>query len=111
MLTANEKRWLASRKGECSYCHDTPRTMCLYGERPAHCARVDIDWQDAAEFSERVAVKLAITGDVWDFEDMPCRGDERQYIRINCKLRKNHWDCADCFLKAARLKVEEEMDG
>lgn len=65
---------------------------------------------EAAEFEQRVAVKLAITGDVWDFEDMPCRG-ERQYMISKCQLRKNHWDCADCYIKAARLKVEEEMDG
>ena len=64
---------------------------------------------NAAEFSERVAAKLAITGDAWDFEDMPCRG-ERQYMRSKCPLRKNHWDCADCYIKAARLQVEEEMN-
>lgn len=65
---------------------------------------------EAARFEARVAAKLAITGDVWDFEDMPCRG-ERQYMISRCPLRKNHWDCADCYIKAARLKVEEAMDG
>jgi hypothetical protein len=25
-------------------------------------------------------------------------------------LRRGYWDCADCFLKTARLIVEEAMD-
>ena len=64
---------------------------------------------EVAVFEARVAATLAITGDAWDFEDMPCRG-ERQYMRSKCPLRKNHWDCSDCYIKAARLQVEEEMD-
>ena len=110
MLTEKELQWLDNRgKFSCWYCPDIPQTMCLYGERPHFCALLDIDYKDAAEFSERVVVKLAITGDAWDFEDMPCRG-EHQYTRKTCKLRKNNWDCADCYIKAARLAVEEEMN-
>ena len=128
MLTQSEKQWLERRKlyanvnrwshFSCQWCEHldvnregfrTPCGASIYG-----CPHVEMEDMrsnvEDIEFSERVAVKLAITGDAWDFEDMPCRGDERQYIRINCKLRKNHWDCADCFLKAARLKVEEEMN-
>lgn len=99
MLTQNEKRWLASRKDECTYCHDTPRTMCLYGERPAHCARVDIDWQDAAEFSERVAAVLA---------EMPFRGLSQHDIFE--ELMKTGKPFAWIALRNARLVVEEEMD-
>ena len=99
MLTKSEREW-AIKKSKW-----IKRDICYLPEYPPKEELID-----AAEFSERVAAKLAITGDDWDFEDMPCRGDERQYMRINCKLRKNHWECADCYLKAARLKVEEELD-
>jgi hypothetical protein len=76
------------------------------GERPAHCAIMDTDWKEAAEFSERVAAKLALGCE----SQTPCNGCWRANWKL-CNLRKGYWDCADCFLKAARLKVEEEMDG
>lgn len=117
MLTKSEQKWLRGRelspRPYCASCINAK--ICAKTRKQCWCPTDGIDrydahiLQDALEFSERVAVKLAITGDIWDFEDMPCRGDERQYIRINCKLRKNHWDCADCYIKAARLQVEEEM--
>ena len=96
MLTKSEKRWLKKRKewSVCSYCSNIPQTMCLYGERPHFCALIDVDYKDAAEFSERVAAKLAA--------DENCGVDE---------------DCPPDMpfgwgrLKAARLAIEEEMDG
>ena len=95
MLTQSEKRWLKKRKewSVCSYCSNIPQTMCLYGERPHFCALLDVDYKDAAEFSERVAAKLAA--------DENCGVDE---------------DCPPDMpfgwgrLKSARLAVEEEMD-
>jgi hypothetical protein len=119
MLTESEKRWLGRREQwlfhSCQWCEHlnvnkegirTPCSIYLYG-----CPRVDMDGNDDdIAFEARVAAKLAITGDYWDFEDMPCRG-EHQFMWRNCKLRKNHWDCADCYIKAARLQVEEEMNG
>jgi hypothetical protein len=102
MLTKSEKEWMENRwKFSCWYCPNTPQVMCTMGERPAHCAIMDTDWQDAAEFSERVAAKLAK-----HTHDKP----------LVCEI---NWDCpywpqgkcAWCYLKAARIEVEEEMDG
>ena len=116
MLTESEQKWLKTRKRKddlylfCKHCTVSPNTDDCYWNHVVEACPMYPNNEDAAKFSEQVAVKLAITGDDWDFEDMPCRGDERQYMRINCKLRKNHWECADCYLKAARLAVEEEMN-
>jgi hypothetical protein len=57
--------------------------------------------KDALEFSERVAVKLA------------------KHIHNKPLICETNWDCpywpqgkcAWCYLKAARIEVEEEMDG
>lgn len=95
MLTKNELQWLDNRgKFSCWYCPDIPQAMCTMGERPAHCAIMDTDWKDAAEFSERVTAKLAA--------DENCGVDE------DCPPDKPFgWGR----LKAARLAVEEEMEG
>lgn len=110
MLTYNEKRWLKKRNewSVCSYCSNIPQTMCLYGERPHFCALLDVDYKDAAEFSERVAAKLAeafmgVIDAEFNYQlpsncaACPCEG--------KCSL-----DCKDSILKWARLAVEEEMD-
>lgn len=60
---------------------------------------------EAAEFEARVAAKLALGCESLT----PCNGCWKAHWKL-CNLRKGYWDCADCFLKAARLAVEEEMD-
>ena len=60
--------------------------------------RVREDYKDAAEFSERVALKIASTHGGFSFCDESCG-------------RYNIHDCRWCRLKWARLAVEEEMDG
>ena len=113
MLTKNERHWAINAKMRMSHKNDFRcgkcGVRCFVPYAPCMCVmtKMDVAWE--IEFLSRVAVKLAITGDAWNFEDMPCRG-ERQYMRSKCPLRKNHWDCADCYIKAARLQVEEEMD-
>ena len=113
MLTQSEKRWLKKRKewSVCSYCSNIPQTMCLYGERPHFCALLDVDYKDAAEFSERVAAKLANIH--FGTEDCPYCGN---HINVNgycgeCKTASTDKQCLACRIKYARLKVEEEMDG
>ena len=101
MLTASEKRWLETRTLEnFSYCFEwckLYRTVDCKVKRslflcPTQCSPNAIE--DALDFSERVAVKLAT--------DENCGVDE---------------DCPPDMpfgwgrLKAARLAVEEEMDG
>lgn len=53
--------------------------------------------EDAAEFSERVALKIASTHGGFSFCDEYCG-------------RYNIYDCRWCRLKWARLAVEEEME-
>jgi hypothetical protein len=105
MLTKSEKEWMENRgKFSCWYCPNTPQVMCTMGERPAHCAIMDTDWKEAAEFSERVAAELA---------------EMAQYnIKFGCDACPAYIDdavpckpyCAALLLKTARLQVEEEMD-
>ena len=109
MLTKKELQWLDNRgKFSCWYCPDIPQAMCTMGERPAHCAIMDTDWKEAAEFDGRVAAKLAeafmgIIDAEFDYQipsncaACPCKS--------KCSL-----DCKDSILKWARLAVEEEMD-
>ena len=63
------------------------------------------DMQEAAKFEAKVAAKLALGCESLT----PCNGCWRTHWKL-CNLRKGFWDCADCFLKAARLAVEEKMD-
>jgi len=63
------------------------------------------DMCEAAEFEERVAAKLALGCE----SQTPCNGSWQTHWKL-CNLRKGYWDCANCFLKVARLAVEEEMD-
>lgn len=109
MLTKKELQWLDNRgKFSCWYCPDIPQAMCTMGERPAHCAIMDTDWKDAAEFSERVAAKLAQAfAKIIDAEfDME--------IRLICEACPAagmcNMDCCDSILKWASLQVEEEME-
>ena len=110
MLTKNEKLWLTERgkRPFCNYCanvrgSDDCEWDIAMGQCPIRNSHKKL--LDAAEFSERVAAKLALGVD----SITPCHGAWRARWK-ECTLRKGFWDCADCFLKAARLAVEEEMD-
>lgn len=115
MLTDSEKRWLERRKiyanvncwshFSCQWCEQlnvnregyrTPCGASIYG-----CPHVDMEVDnDDIEFEERVAVKLA--KHIYD-KPLECE--------TNCDCP--YWpqgECAWCYLKAARLEVEEEMD-
>ena len=101
MLTESERKWLRHRKERtCLYCPTIPQSMCAMGERPYRCAIDDVDWKDAAEFSERVAEKLA--------EHQQDRCVKNNGFCINLT---DYHTCQFCRLKYARLAVEEEMDG
>lgn len=72
------------------------------------------DYQDALEFSERVAAKLARMM-LWHNEEAyPCRHgkpDGMICMREQTKLSGPFAvHCEDCILKIAQLQVEEEMD-
>ena len=93
MLAKNEREWLENRQYiEYPFCMRCPYLRIDDGVawcKPEDCQlemRIE-DWQEAAEFSERVAVKLASY-----LETLGWKG------------------CENVFLKAARLAVEEEMD-
>jgi hypothetical protein len=110
MLTINEKRWLVQRKGYCNWCSVKFKTdSCFWVITAGLCPLYprQVSTQDAAEFSERVAAKLAIN----DTSYLPChqKGHENQCPYDNyCPTdkKKTAW----CKLKHARLQVEEEMD-
>lgn len=115
MLTKKELQWLDNRgKFSCWYCPDIPQAMCTMGERPAHCAIMDTDWKEAAEFSERVAAKLAgILDCTLRSRDYTLYADCVRVCPAATDCTKNNQlglDCAPYLLKWARLAVEEEMD-
>lgn len=107
MLTEHERQWLEKRKpGDWCVTHDC--SAFFEGECISVTCYMDISWlyREAAEFEAKVAAKLALGCE----SQTPCNGCWRANWKL-CNLRKGYWDCADCFLKVARLKVEEEMDG
>ena len=107
MLTPSEREWLFRRKlAEHPFCGWCMKYALCFNPYFKVCPTRDGDMQDAAEFSERVAAKLALGCE----SQLPCNGCWRANWKF-CNLRKGYWDCADCFLKTARLIVEEEMDG
>ena len=117
MLTDGERAWLKKkerilREGKVwgAWCYACPNFGRDWAECYAHqyCPIFNSHeaLQDAAEFEARVAAKLALGCE----SQTPCNGCWRANWKF-CNLRKGYWDCADCFLKTARLIVEEEMDG
>lgn len=98
MLTKNEREWLEHRDA----------MQFLTGTYIADFAEFPLwnnskDWQDAAEFSERVAAKLAD----WLARDIGCFVCGEKI----CKLKQKDRSCREKLLQAARLAVEEEIDG
>lgn len=101
MLTDSEREWLEHRDA----------MQFLTGTYIADFAEYPLwnsgkDWQEAAEFEARVAAMLAKGGLGIHLE---CHGEPILY-RHHCPQRKNFWKCSNCFLKYARLQVEEEME-
>lgn len=120
MLTESERKWLAGRK---------PGDWCAYIDCSAWCDRKEgrsqtpycfnqscyLDhpslYRDAAEFSERVAAKLARM--MLEPNRYPCRGGSPQ---LGCMRDWSNLTgpmavhCEDCILREVRLQVEEEMD-
>ena len=117
MLTESEKQWLERRE-------EMPGYFCLWC--PLWDNEADCDGRsphpfcpifqrrerllDAAEFSERVAAKLANI----HFGTEDCQYCSN-HINVNeycgeCKTASSDKRCLACRLKYARLKVEEEMD-
>lgn len=97
MLTDKEKRWLEFRKYRKAPC----------GEETHHCVGCLVrcgcsltpDLIDAAEFEARVAEKLA---GAWAIGEDMC-------FNNHCQLFDKVL-CTACYLKNARIAVEQEMD-
>ena len=97
MLTDKERKWLEGRKHRKAPC----------GEETHHCAGCLVrcgcsltpDWIDAAEFEARVAARLA---GAWAIGEDMC-------FNNHCQLFDKD-RCTACYLKNARIAVEEEMD-
>jgi hypothetical protein len=108
MLTASERAWLEDRKHKsyCRYCNVSK--LCANPFASGYSCPLTGNMKDAAEFSERVAAKLAqaymkIIDAEFDIE-----------IRLICEAcpaaGRCNMDCCDSILKWARLQVEEEME-
>lgn len=96
MLTDSEREWLEQRDA-IRFALDGYRVPCLdgpYEMRP--------DYEAAAEFESRVAAKLAERCVLLEKVVQKTLG-VAEYINLSA--------AAENVLKAARLQVEEEMDG
>lgn len=97
MLTEQERKWLEFRKYRKAPC----------GEETHHCVGCLVrcgcsltpDFIDAAEFEARVAARLA---GAWAIGEDMC-------FNNHCQLFDKD-RCTACYLKNARIAVEEEMD-
>lgn len=108
MLTEQERKWLTVRKKACARCGKVP-FRCSQDQRNA-CYRAGFplwdkttvtfeSYRDAAEFEARVAARLA---GAWAIGEDMCFNN---HCQLFAKDR-----CTACYLKNARIAVEEEMD-
>lgn len=97
MLTDKEKRWLEGRKRRKAPCGD--ETHHCVGCMVKYGCSLTPDWIDAAEFEARVAARLA---GAWAIGEDMC-------FNNHCQLFDKD-RCTACYLKNARIAVEEEMD-
>lgn len=97
MLTEKEKRWLEGRKRRKAPCGD--ETHHCVGCMVKYGCSLTPDWIDAAEFEARVAARLA---GAWAIGEDMC-------FNNHCQLFDKD-RCTACYLKNARIAVEEEMD-
>lgn len=103
MLTDSEREWLNSRRSDlvspgayfCGQCE----VQCFTLEKPCPLQITGKNWRDAAEFEARVAKRLAFMA-VNRNEESPC----------NKREPCDPVSCYSCWIKTARLEVEEEMD-
>lgn len=121
MLTESEKEWLKTRdkkRSYCVYCEATFGADSCYWKCVTESCAMYPDMKDAAEFSERVAAKLARWDNEYHKGDHLCPyGDDDldSYIPlchcINFCQDHPRLGCIAAKLAWARLEVEEEMDG
>ena len=97
MLTDKEKRWLEGRKHRKAPCGDETH-HCVGCMVKCGCS-LHPDWIDAAEFEARVAERLA---GAWAIGEDMC-------FNNHCQLFDKD-RCTACYLKNARIAVEQEMD-
>lgn len=97
MLTEREKKWLEERKHRKAPCGDETH-HCVGCMVKCGCSLTP-DWIDAAEFEARVAARLA---GAWAIGEDMC-------FNNHCQLFDKD-RCTACYLKNARIAVEEEME-
>lgn len=97
MLTDKERKWLEGRKRRKAPCGD--ETHHCVGCMVKYGCSLTPDWIDAAEFEARVAARLA---GAWAIGEDMC-------FNNHCQLFDKD-RCTACYLKNARIAVEEEMD-
>lgn len=106
MLTKQERKWLEYRKFRCSRCVHYEGSgvggicfWCADREKFETNAYILVsDYRDAAEFEARVAARLA---GAWAIGEDMC-------FNNHCQLFDKD-RCTACYLKNARIAVEEEM--
>ena len=105
MLTEQERKWLEERKKRTQHCDTCPNRVGYY-ELCSSCRSRSLyglslcpDYCDAAEFEARVAARLA---GAWAIGEDMC-------FNNHCQLFDKD-RCTACYLKNARIAVEEEMD-
>ena len=111
MLTQSEREWLEDRRrvAYCRYCNVS--RLCANPFASGYSYPLTGNMKDAAEFSERVAAKLAnIHFGTEDCEYCSNHINVNEYCG-ECKTASTNKRCLACRIKYARLKVEEEMDG
>lgn len=108
MLTEKERKWLEFRKNVCFRCKKRRQTcspvlreICQKAGYPIRDLAMVIppDYRDAAEFEARVTARLA---GAWAIGEDMC-------FNNHCQLFDKD-RCTACYLKNARIAVEEEMD-
>lgn len=108
MLTDKERKWLENRNDVCFRCSKNKRTcsqalrkICLDILFPIKDRTLmkEQDYCDAAEFEARVAERLA---GAWAIGEDMC-------FNNHCQLFDKD-RCTACYLKNARIAVEQEMD-
>ncbi len=97
MLTDKEKRWLEGRKHRKAPCGDETH-HCVGCMVKCGCSLTPY-WIDAAEFEARVAARLA---GAWAIGEDMC-------FNNHCQLFDKD-RCTACYLKNARIAVEQEME-
>ena len=97
MLTDKEKRWLEGRKHRKAPCGDETH-HCVGCMVKCGCSLTPY-WIDAAEFEARVAARLA---GAWAIGEDRC-------FNNHCQLF-DKGRCTACYLKNARIAVEQEME-